>query len=448
MHRLLWLLPCAAVTLASCGGGSSPTTPPPQIIATLSASSLTFANTNVGASSAPQSLTLTNNSTPVLTVSSITATGPFSQTNNCPASLSSNVSCTIDVTFTPASAGASTGSINVSDNASNSPQTVSLSGTGITPPPPTVSITSPTAGAIVGGVTMLQANVGGGVSVQFQVDGINLGTPVGSPFSYPLQTTQFSNGTYSLSAVATNSGGVSTTSQAVSIEIINLGQFRMSFCTQTGGYADWMAEINFTQAGTSLSANSQSTLVYEFDLQPPGCSTYEWGSGSPGPAVSGTISGDTASGSFSLAFTTRQLGPLNISGVCFDSSHLSPTYCVGPYAGPLSGNTGTVTGNFMAPFSGTFSGTLSYETGSETLQVTLSQNTGYVMSASYTDTTGPHTLSGQVVGGTFSLPVGFDGNNNTGVEICTGPVQDGFPSCSTFEIWMYDANWNFLGTLK
>jgi hypothetical protein len=64
------------------------------------------------------------------------------------------------------------------------------------------------------------------------------------------------------------------------------------------------------------------------------------------------------------------------------------------------------------------------------------------------DTTGSHTLSGQVVGGTFTLPSGFDGDNNTGVEICTGPLQNGERSCSTFEIWMYDASWQPLGILK
>ncbi len=42
----------------------------------------------------------------------------------------------------------------------------------------------------------------------------------------------------------------------------------------------------------------------------------------------------------------------------------------------------------------------------------------------------------------------WHGNTNTGVEICTGPVQDGFPACSTFDIWIYDANWNFVGILK
>ncbi len=133
---------CAVLSMicAGCGGGSSslqpqpPPSPPPQPVGTLAPPSLSFGSTIVSTTSAAQALTLANNSTPVLTVNSITATAPFSQTNNCPASPSSNASCTINVTFAPTTAGNSTGSITIVDNASNSPQTASLSGTGIEPP--------------------------------------------------------------------------------------------------------------------------------------------------------------------------------------------------------------------------------------------------------------------------------------------------------------------------
>lgn len=56
--------------------------------------------------------------------------GPFSQTNNCPASLTANASCTINVTFAPTTPGVSTGDVAVVNNVSNSAVTTTLSGTG------------------------------------------------------------------------------------------------------------------------------------------------------------------------------------------------------------------------------------------------------------------------------------------------------------------------------
>lgn len=98
---------------------------------------LTFGAQVVGTTSAPQVVTLTNNLTTTLTISSIgftgTNSGDFEQTNNCGTSVNAGASCTINVTFDPAGSGTRTATLNVTDNAGNSPQTVSLSGTGIVP---------------------------------------------------------------------------------------------------------------------------------------------------------------------------------------------------------------------------------------------------------------------------------------------------------------------------
>lgn len=96
----------------------------------LSVSALNFGNQKVGTTSAPQSVKLTNRGSGELFVSAITVAGDYHQTNNCPASLNSNSSCTISVTFTPTKIGVRTGSVSVKDNATNSPQKVSLTGSG------------------------------------------------------------------------------------------------------------------------------------------------------------------------------------------------------------------------------------------------------------------------------------------------------------------------------
>ena len=107
------------------------TTGPPPV--TLSPTSLTFPSQLVNTTSAAQSVTLTNSGTATLNISSITASAQYSESDSCGASLSVGNNCTINVTFTPTAAGSQTGTITVSDDAIGSPQTVTLSGTGIAP---------------------------------------------------------------------------------------------------------------------------------------------------------------------------------------------------------------------------------------------------------------------------------------------------------------------------
>jgi hypothetical protein len=108
------------------GNGTSPTAP----AVTLSPTSLTFAARNVGTTSGSKSVTLKNTGTASLSITNIVATGDFSRTTTCGSSLSAGSSCTISVRFKPTATGTRTGAITITDNANNSPQKVSLSGTG------------------------------------------------------------------------------------------------------------------------------------------------------------------------------------------------------------------------------------------------------------------------------------------------------------------------------
>ena len=90
----------------------------------------------VGAPSPGMSVALSNFNTSAMAINSITTTGDFSQTNNCPSSLvawkegASNPTCSITVTFAPTASGPRTGSLTMVDGDSTSPQVVSLSGVG------------------------------------------------------------------------------------------------------------------------------------------------------------------------------------------------------------------------------------------------------------------------------------------------------------------------------
>jgi subtilisin family serine protease len=96
------------------------------------------------------------------------------------------------------------------------------------PPPdttaPSVSITSPTAGATVSGSATVQAmafdNIGV-ASVQFRVDGVSMATATAAPFSFAWDTKTVANGSHVVDAVAFDAAGNSSVSLADSLTVSN-----------------------------------------------------------------------------------------------------------------------------------------------------------------------------------------------------------------------------------
>ena len=129
----------AVVACGGGGGGGSAPPPPPAPAVSLAPSSLAFGSVNVGASS-PLTVTLTNTGNATLNIASMSLSGTnaadFSGSSTCPSSVSAQGSCTISVTFTPTATGARSASVSIADNAGSSPQTISLSGTGVQPGTP------------------------------------------------------------------------------------------------------------------------------------------------------------------------------------------------------------------------------------------------------------------------------------------------------------------------
>lgn len=98
---------------------------------TLSTSTLNFGTVNVGSTSSAKTVTLTNHGSVSLSFSGIaTSTGFAVASNTCGTSIAGGARCTVGVTFSPTASGAATGTLTFTDNAGNSPQIVSLKGTG------------------------------------------------------------------------------------------------------------------------------------------------------------------------------------------------------------------------------------------------------------------------------------------------------------------------------
>ena len=114
-----------SVSLSGVGLTSGPN-------AALSATSLAFGNQGVGTTSPTQSITLSNYGTMTLSITSISTSTNFGETDTCDGSnLSSGGNCDISVTCMPSASGSLNGTISVIDNAADSPQMVTLSATGV-----------------------------------------------------------------------------------------------------------------------------------------------------------------------------------------------------------------------------------------------------------------------------------------------------------------------------
>jgi Carbohydrate binding module (family 6)/Protein of unknown function (DUF1573) len=96
----------------------------------ISPASQNFGTTAAGTGTSWFTFTLTNGGSSAVTISNVTVSGPFVVSSGCASSVAANGSCPIYVYFAPTAAGSFTGTLTVTDNGSNSPQTASLSGTG------------------------------------------------------------------------------------------------------------------------------------------------------------------------------------------------------------------------------------------------------------------------------------------------------------------------------
>jgi len=102
---------------------------------TLSTNGLAFGNEAVNTTSPSQTVTVTNTGNVPVTISSVTAVGDFTVNNNCPSSLNPALTCSVQVTFTPTAKGLRVGVLTITDSTPNSPELVSLIGTGVNPNP-------------------------------------------------------------------------------------------------------------------------------------------------------------------------------------------------------------------------------------------------------------------------------------------------------------------------
>jgi hypothetical protein len=266
---------------------SPPITAPSGPTLTASTSNVSFGNQAVGTTSAAHALTISNTGGSAAAISSIAASAHFAQTNTCGATLAAGASCTVDVTFSPTTAGAASGSVTLASNATNSPTTIALSGTGTSATTNLALAAVMTAGSTAPGYPATNANDGNSGSYWESVNGAgfpqtltaNLGSPqnLGSVTLRLPPSTAWATRTETLSVLASTNGTTYTTvlpsagyafnpatgnTVSVSLPAGTAAQYlRLSVTGNTGWPAAQLAEFEIYSTGrtttpTNLALNA------------------------------------------------------------------------------------------------------------------------------------------------------------------------------------------------
>jgi hypothetical protein len=287
---------------------------------TLSPSFLTFAPQQVGTTSAPQPMTLTNSGDQILTGIAVATTGDFSAVNNCGTTLQAQASCTLSVSYAPTVAGSEPGNVTVTDKLRS--QTIALTGTGVAPP----------------GASALPASIAFG------------GYAVGTTSS--VQTVTVTNGGgYDLPSLAVSISSnftLATNNCPATLSIGAACQLGITFSPSAAGSVSGSVTINATSLPRALTV-SLSGQGQDFGLSVSGSSTAIVTSGQTATfalQLSG-LGGTTGTVSLTCAGapqnSTCSLNPTNIAVSSANTSSVTVTIATGvatsATATPATGST-------------------------------------------------------------------------------------------------------------
>jgi len=445
---------------------------------TVSSSSLSFGTLAVGNTSAAKTVTLTNRASVAFGMTNVGASAGFAiASNTCGASIAAGASCVAGVTFSPTAVGAATGTLTFTDSALNSPQTVSLTGTGSAPV--TISATSLTFSSTAVGSTSSARTVtvtnnqnvalsfsGIATTSGFGVASNTCGTSiaagascsVGVTFSPTLtgtttgtltftgsapgspQTVSLSGSSSGAAAVTVSPGSlnlgtltVGETSAAGTVTLKNLQSVTLSFTgiTASNGFA-----VAGNNCGTTIAAGASCTVGVTFsptvtgaasgaltfkDNAPNSPQTVSLsGTGSvavtlsPGNLNLGTATVGTTSASQTVRVTNAGTTTATVSSVSATGDFADTTNC----SSLTAGNSCTVTVTFAPVLAGTRTGTLTVNlsAGALTASLTGTGVTGSGGGAGVLTLTVPTvTFSGYTIGDSPSQKVSV--SNGTGSSV-------------------------------
>jgi hypothetical protein len=227
---------------------------------TLNPYSLQFATQEPGTTSAAQQVVLRNMSSNALTVSSITASSNYGETDNCVGSVAAAGSCTISVTFTPTATGTLAGTLQINDTAAGSPQTVSLTGSSVGPvvslSPTTLTFSGSTLGSTSAAQTVTLTNQG---NASLSISSIQVTGNYAQTNNCPTSLAVSASCTFSVTFAPTASGTLTGT---LTISDNAAGSPQAVALTGTG------LDFSLSSSPTTASVNPGSTATYTLTVAP------------------------------------------------------------------------------------------------------------------------------------------------------------------------------------
>jgi hypothetical protein len=136
--------------LAGCGGGGRMQSGLAAV--TLTPNRLSFPDEAPGSASPAQSVTITNSGTAELAISGIAIGANFQEVDDCSSPVAVGAHCALNVTFVPTIIGNLQGTVTLTDNAPNSPHSLTLTGQGVSGGPPVATLTGYCFGLISGAI--------------------------------------------------------------------------------------------------------------------------------------------------------------------------------------------------------------------------------------------------------------------------------------------------------
>src|SRR4029077_18498300 len=160
-----------------------------------------------------QSVTITNTGNSSVTISQINLSADYSMTGgSAPVTLTPSQNLTLSVRFSPTTVVTVNGSISIVSNATGSPATVTLSGTGVAPVQHSVALTWSASTSTVSGYNVYRGTVSGGPYTKINASLVAV-------LNYTDSTVQSGTTYFYVTTAVDSSGNESTYSNEVSAPI-------------------------------------------------------------------------------------------------------------------------------------------------------------------------------------------------------------------------------------
>ena len=226
----------------------------------LSPASFSFGNVLLGTSSLAQTLALTNTGNAVLNVSSVAVTGDYAQTNNCAAAIQPGATCQFQIVFSPTATGTRTGTITLTDDALNTPQTVPLTGAGlatdVSVSPGSLIFSTQVVGTTSAPKNITLSNIGGST---ITLSGISTTGNFAQANNCPVSLSPQARCTIKVTFTPTAGGNAAGT------VTINSSQGRLVLTLSGSG-----ADFSISSAQTKNTVTNGSSAIYTLTVSPVG----------------------------------------------------------------------------------------------------------------------------------------------------------------------------------